>query len=231
VVSNFYAIAIFAITFGFAAWLWWRRPELYVPLRNCIVLANLMAFAVFWAYPVAPPRMLSGFVDVVAHSGALGWHNDLVKHADQLAAMPSMHMGYAVWCALVAWQAARTRRTKILAVVFGVSYSLLTTWAVIATGNHYLLDVVAGTATTAVAALIVGAAPLLARACRRYVEALLGRPAPARLAQRNVVARTRERLPAQRGARGYTPPPRQGQPPAVSTATSDLKAERAESLG
>ena len=105
--SNFYAIAIFAVTFGLAVWTWWRRPDIYVPMRNCIVLANLIAFVVFWAFPVAPPRMLPGFVDVVANAGGLGWHNSLVSHADQLAAMPSMHMGYAVWCALVMWRLAR----------------------------------------------------------------------------------------------------------------------------
>jgi membrane-associated phospholipid phosphatase len=155
VVSNFYAIAIFAITFAFAAWTWWHRPDIYVTLRNYIVLANLLAFGVFWAFPVAPPRMLPGFVDVVAKSGALGWHNTLVRHADQLAAMPSMHVGYA------AWRLARSQQTRVKALVFGIGYPLLTAWAVMATGNHYLLDVVAGAATTGVAVLMVDAYPRL----------------------------------------------------------------------
>jgi hypothetical protein len=153
--SNFYAIAIFAVTFGFAAWIWWQRPDIYRPLRNYIVLANLIGFAVFWAYPVAPPRMLHGFVDVVLETGGLGWHDTLVRHADQLAAMPSMHLGYAVWCSLAAWQLARSRATKVVALVFGVVYPLLTTLAVMATGNHYLLDVFAGAATTAVSVVVI----------------------------------------------------------------------------
>jgi hypothetical protein len=82
--------------------------------------------------------------------------------------MPSMHVGYAVWCAVVAWQVARTQQTKVKALVFGIGYPLLTAWAVMATGNHYLLDVLAGAATTGVAVLLVDAYPRL----WRYVVAI-----------------------------------------------------------
>ena len=173
VTSNFYAIAIFAVTFGFAAWTWWRRPDIYVPLRNEIVLANLIAFAVFWAFPVAPPRMLPGFIDVVATSGGLGWHNTLVHHADQLAAMPSMHVGYAVWSSLVAWRLARSRGAKLMAILFGMGYSLLTAVSVLATGNHYLLDLLGGVATVVLSVAAVEAVPDLA-------HRVVGATAPAR---------------------------------------------------
>lgn len=161
--ANFYAVAIFAVTFGFAATTWWRRPDLYVDLRNELVLANVIAFAVFWAFPVAPPRMLPGFVDVVAGSGTLGWHNTLVRHADQLAAMPSMHLGYAVWCSLVAWRLATSKTGKKWAAVFGIGYPLLTAVVVLATGNHYLMDVLAGAATVAVAVVAVEVVPEIAQ--------------------------------------------------------------------
>jgi hypothetical protein len=160
IASNFYANAIFAVTFGFAAWTWWRRPEIYRPLRNTLVLANLIGFAVFWAYPVAPPRMLPGFIDVVQKAGGLGaWHATLMQHADQFASMPSMHLGYAVWCSLAAWRLARGRRARMVALVFGICYPLLTALVVISTGNHYLLDVFAGAGTVAVAVLVVEVVP------------------------------------------------------------------------
>jgi PAP2 superfamily len=160
IVSSFYSNAIFLVTFAFAAWIWWRRPDIYRPLRNDLVLANLIGFAVFWAYPVAPPRMLPGFVDVVAKDGGVGsWHDSLVRHADQLAAMPSMHLGYAVWCSLAAWRLARGRSAKLSAAVFGTGYPLLTALVVMATGNHYLLDVVAGSAAILVAVLIAEVTP------------------------------------------------------------------------
>ena len=158
IASNFYDNAIFAITFGFAGIVWWRRPDLFRALRNDLVLANLIAFVVFWAFPVAPPRMFPnlGFRDVVATAGGLGaWHDQLVRHADQLAAMPSMHLGYAVWCSLVAWRMARTSGARVAAALFGVGYPLLTAVVVMATANHYLVDVVAGAATTLLAVAIV----------------------------------------------------------------------------
>ena len=166
IASNFYANAIFAVTFGFAAWTWWRRPEIYRPLRNQLVLANLIGFAVFWAYPVAPPRMLPGFIDVVQKAGGLGaWHTTLMQHADQFAAMPSMHLGYAVWCSLVAWRLAGAR-ARVAAMVFGIGYPLLTALVVMSTGNHYLLDVLAGTGTIVVAIVVLEIAPRSVRRLR-----------------------------------------------------------------
>ena len=70
--SYYYDNAHFIVTFGLLGWLWWKRADIYRPLRNALVLVNVIAFAVFWLYPVAPPRMLRGFTDVVAASGAFG---------------------------------------------------------------------------------------------------------------------------------------------------------------
>jgi membrane-associated phospholipid phosphatase len=174
VASDFYDNAIFGVTLGLAAWIWWRRPDIYRPLRNYLVLANVIGFAVFWLYPVAPPRMLPHFVDIVANAGGLGaWHNTLITHADQLAAMPSMHLAWAVWCSLVVWRLARPGhlRQHWLAGLFGVAYLLVTALAVMATANHYLVDVLAGTACTVVP--VVVAEPVLTG--RRH-EARRGRP-------------------------------------------------------
>jgi hypothetical protein len=181
--SNIYSNAIFAVTFGFAAYVWWWRPDLYRPLRYSLILANMMAFAVFLVVPVAPPRMLSGFVDVVQTAGGLGaWHDTLIKYADQFAAMPSMHLGYAVWCSVVAWRIARRPAAKVAAVAFGAVYPVLTAVIVLATGNHYLLDVLAGTAVTVLAVLIVEQlvprAAALVRAMTRPMTGRAAAPAP-----------------------------------------------------
>jgi membrane-associated phospholipid phosphatase len=172
--SNFYSNAIFAVTFGFAAYIWWRRPDLYRNLRFDLILANLIGFAVFWAFPVAPPRMLSGFIDVVQTAGGVGaWHDTLIKHADQFAAMPSMHLGYAVWCSVVAWRVASHHSAKVKALIFGTAYPLLTAFIVMSTGNHYLTDVVAGTAVTFLAIAIVEVgAPAVDQLVRGYLRSL-----------------------------------------------------------
>jgi hypothetical protein len=157
--SDFYDNAIFGVTLGMAAWVWWRRPDIYRTLRNDLVLANLAGFAVFWLYPVAPPRMLPGFVDVVEKVGGLGsWHNLLISHADQMAAMPSMHLAWALWCSLAMWRLATTGRQRRVVLAVGVAYPLTTAWVVMATANHYLADVVAGCACTVLSVLVVEAA-------------------------------------------------------------------------
>jgi PAP2 superfamily len=162
--SDFYDNAIFAITLALAVWIWWRRPDIYRPLRNELVLANLIGFAVFWLFPVAPPRMLPGFVDVVEKVGGLGsWHNTLISHADQLAAMPSMHLAWAVWCSLVVWRLAGEGWWRRAAIAFAIAYPLSTAWVVMATGNHYLLDVLAGTAVTGISVAVVELGPRLFR--------------------------------------------------------------------
>lgn len=152
VLSYYYDNAHFVVTLGLLGWLWWRRVEDYRPLRDMLVLINVIGLAIFWLYPVAPPRMLAGFEDVVAASHTLGsWHTgSLASAANQLAAMPSLHMAWAVWCGVVLWRIApRSRVGRTLALL----YPCLTALAVMATGNHYLLDVLAGVATAALAVL------------------------------------------------------------------------------
>jgi hypothetical protein len=174
--SDFYDNAIFGVTLGLAAWIWWRRPDLYRPLRNDLVLANLIGFTVFWLYPVAPPRMLPGFIDVVAKVGGLGsWHSTLINSADQLAAMPSMHLAWAVWCSLVAWRLASRGPWRWVAGALGTAYPLSTAFVVMGTANHYLLDVAAGAACTVVSVLVVEAIPLRAWLLAGWAHARRGR--------------------------------------------------------
>jgi membrane-associated phospholipid phosphatase len=151
VLSYYYDNAHFVVTLGLLVWLWWRRSADYRPLRDMLVLANVIGLAVFWLYPVAPPRMLPGFEDVVAASHTLGsWHTGpLASAANQLAAMPSLHIAWAAWCGVALWRLSRRVVVRALALL----YPSLTALAVMATGNHYLLDILAGLATAALAAL------------------------------------------------------------------------------
>lgn len=152
-VSYYYDNAHFVVTLGLLGWLWWRRVDLYKPLRNSLVLVNALAFVVFWRYPVAPPRMLSGFTDVVAATGAVGSYHTgaLASHANELAAMPSLHIAWAVWCTLAIWRISAHRWARAL----GVAYPFLTALAVLATGNHFVLDIVGGLAVIAASMLLV----------------------------------------------------------------------------
>jgi hypothetical protein len=157
--SYYYDNAHFIVTLGLLGWLWWRRADLYRPLRNALVLINVIGLAVFWLYPVAPPRMLSGFTDVVAASHTFGsWHTgSLASAANQFAAMPSLHMAWAAWCGLVLWRLSERAWVRGLALL----YPCVTAVAVLATGNHFVLDLLAGLVT---AALAVALARVLAAA-------------------------------------------------------------------
>jgi len=189
ILSDYYDNAHFLVTLGVLGWVWWRRSDLYRPLRNSLVLVNVIGFIVFWRYPVAPPRMLSslGFTDVVASRHAFGdWHaGALASHANQLAAMPSLHIAWAAWCTLALWRISRRRWVRVLAGL----YPCLTAAAVLATGNHFVLDVLAGLLTLALALLVVRAPALIAarrRALRESPRFVRQRP---RLAARGAAYR------------------------------------------
>jgi len=153
--SYYYDNAHFIVTFGLLGWLWWKRADIYRPLRSTLVVINLIGLIVFWRYPVAPPRMLvaTGFTDVVAASHTIGsWHTgSLAADANQFAAMPSLHIAWAAWCTLVLWCLSSRAWVRVVAVL----YPCLTAFAVLATGNHYLLDLLGGLATFALSLALV----------------------------------------------------------------------------
>jgi PAP2 superfamily len=153
-VSNYYDNAHFVVTLGLVGWLWWSYPGLYRPLRTGLVLTNVIGMVVFWLYPMAPPRLLdpARYTDVVASTHAFGsWHSGtLATAANQLAAIPSLHMAWAAWSALALWRIFAGRCFRWLVWL----YPGVTSVAVLSTGNHYVLDVIAGLATLVVAMLI-----------------------------------------------------------------------------
>jgi hypothetical protein len=145
----FFAHAV--VTFTVLVLVWWRLPDRYIRLRTLLVIINLIAFTVFWRYPLAPPRLFPslGYVDVIAHAHALvSWHSGALVHdADQFAAMPSLHIAWATWSAIGVWNLTRHVVIRAIASV----YPVLTAIVVLGTGNHYLMDVLAGAGTVAVA--------------------------------------------------------------------------------
>jgi hypothetical protein len=146
VLSDFYNVVHLDLTLVVICWLWWKAPPNYRLLRNTLVLANVIGFAVFMLYPVAPPRMLPGFVDTIVETHAwFSSHSEgtLAKAANQFAAMPSLHVAWAVWVTVAVWTNTRLRLVRAVAV----AHPVITLVAIIATANHYLLDAVAGLAT------------------------------------------------------------------------------------
>ena len=155
IAGTYYDLGHVFVTFGVLGVMWWKRRDLYKSMRSQLVLVNLVAFIVFWRFPVAPPRMLAnlGFSDIVAKSDALvSWHTGrLARDANQYAAMPSLHVAWAMWSARAIWRMVPRRSVRGLAVVM----PFLTALVVIATANHFVLDVVSGAATFLLAGVTV----------------------------------------------------------------------------
>src|SRR3569833_3924351 len=152
----FYATAHFAVTLVVLVWLYRRRPLQYRRLRASLLLATAIALVGFWVYPLAPPRFLGGegFVDPVTafHSFGLYSSPQAGSLTNQFAAMPSMHAGWALWCA-VALIVSMRRRPLIMTLA--ALYPIVAITVIFATANHNLLDAVAGVLVMAIA-LIVG---------------------------------------------------------------------------
>jgi len=129
------------------------RPARYRPARTALMLATAVALIGYLAYPTAPPRMLPGYVDTLVATADVGWwppHDS--AGLNQLAAMPSMHVGWALWCGLVLAGLARRRWQQLAAL----AYPVVTTLVVVGTANHWVLDAVAGVALVLIAwALVV----------------------------------------------------------------------------
>ena len=139
--NHWYQFAHIPVTLCVLAWVWVRYPESYRRSRNTLVFINVLGLAVFLVLPVAPPRLLpgAGFIDSVANAG-FGHAQDGPIAADQYGAMPSLHLAWAVWCTVVVRRIVRRVWWRRSCVV----YPVITTIAVVLTGNHYLLDVVVG---------------------------------------------------------------------------------------
>ena len=172
--GGYYGSAHFLVTAGVLIWLVTRRPSAAARWAGVLAVTTACAVSVFWAYPVAPPRLMPPgpdlTVDTLSAIGGL-WnynHGVLERINDPFAAMPSLHLAWALWCSLALWHTRRARVaagwSRLSLVAFVLGYPLLTGFTVLATGTHWTLDLVAGLAlVAAVAAAAAGLAPFSAR--------------------------------------------------------------------
>lgn len=146
-----YHLAIIAVL----AWTYVRHADVYVRIRRTLVTMITLVLPVFWALPMSPPRFaLPGVVDVIAEHDILDTR-ETGDGQNLYSAMPSMHMGWSVWCAYAAWSALRAShpRSAWLPWLFPLGMAAV----VLTTGNHYVLDI-AGTAALLLASIAVTSA-------------------------------------------------------------------------
>jgi hypothetical protein len=152
----YYGLLHFIVTPLTLAWLYLRRPAAFPRLRSALVLTTAAANLVFWTWPVAPPRFaVPGMTDVLSryHILGAGKPHGPDSMVNMYAAMPSLHVAWAVWCAVAVASATRSRWRHLAWL-----YPVATTFVVLASANHFVLDAAAGAAITALGLLATGGA-------------------------------------------------------------------------
>jgi hypothetical protein len=145
--TYYYILLQGALTGVLGALLIWRRVPSFALHRNALIAVTALGLVSFWCYPVAPPRLLPGYHDIVA--SALPAFSAAVEPNGSAvyASLPSLHVAWAIWGAIAG--TALVRRPVFRALLW--LYPAATITDVLATGNHYLLD-----AITAVGLLSIG---------------------------------------------------------------------------
>jgi hypothetical protein len=143
---------------GVLVWVFVRHADVYVKVRRTLVAMTVLVLPVFWALPMSPPRFaLPGVVDIIAEHDILGRHASReIGHGQNLySAMPSMHVGWSMWCAYAVWCALRVPHPR-LALLSWV-FPLVMAAVVLITGNHYALDI-AGSAMLLIVSIAAASA-------------------------------------------------------------------------
>jgi hypothetical protein len=136
-----YGLFNVTLTVGWLVLLYRRRDPSYHRFRRMCLLAHTGAQPAFLLFPTAPPRVLDGFVDTMSDvSGFDLEHPLLVRFYNPIAAMPSLHVAFAV----ITGAEIAERTDSVLAKSVAHAYAPLVAGVVAGTGNHYVLDALAG---------------------------------------------------------------------------------------
>jgi hypothetical protein len=136
-----YAVFNVGLTLGWLVLLYRRRDPAYHRARRACLVAHLGAQPLFLLFPTAPPRRLQGFVDTLSEVSGVDLESPfLVRFYNPIAAMPSLHLAFAVLTGVGI--AARASSPAVKAAAY--SYPPLVSLVVAGTGNHFVLDAVAG---------------------------------------------------------------------------------------
>ncbi len=143
VAANTYYLLHFPVTLTVLALAFWRlRNTVFPVVRNSLIGCTAAALVIHLVVPMAPPRMLPGFIDSGVAFGPDPYAVAGSGSANQLAAMPSMHVAWAILVGYAIWHLCSHRVGKVV----GVIHPLVTALVVIVTGHHFVSDVAIGAA-------------------------------------------------------------------------------------
>jgi membrane-associated phospholipid phosphatase len=150
--SNVYLAAQLAVVPGALFFLYRSSPAIYRRLRDTILATWMISVPIFALFPVAPPRLAGmGMADTVSDQAAVALTGHSTVFYNPLAAVPSLHCGFAFAIGIALAAAAKKPGTRALALTWGPIVAL----SVVATGNHYVFDIAAGLLVS-VAGYVVG---------------------------------------------------------------------------
>jgi membrane-associated phospholipid phosphatase len=156
-----YLNAHYVVTFGALLFIYLRRNDSFYYVRNMFMIAMLIALVGYAVYPTAPPRLMPewGFTDAIQlFTGVTAEKGASSALLNLYAAIPSMHVCFSLMIGVPMARLVKRRPAQIAWCV----YPLFISFVVIATGNHYITDVILGAFTAGVSSLL--ARHLLARA-------------------------------------------------------------------
>lgn len=126
-----------------ACWLYARHRPAYHLARNAFLASGAISVVIYWAFPVAPPRLIpfAGFIDTMAAFDRVGYNaQETQAFVNEFAAIPSLHFGWSLLLGvIVAYEGKRP-----LFWLLGAIWPIAMFFSVIMTGNHFILDAVAG---------------------------------------------------------------------------------------
>jgi membrane-associated phospholipid phosphatase len=145
-----YVNAHFVLTTSFLAWLYVARNRTFYYVRNMFLVAMGLALVLYTVYPTAPPRFMPefGFTDTVADWVGNAASNSAGVFYNPFAAVPSMHVAFAL---MIGVPGAILVRHKALKVLWAI-YPAIMSYVVISTGNHFWVDGALGALVAAVSA-------------------------------------------------------------------------------
>jgi hypothetical protein len=156
---NYYYVGFhFPTAIALLLWLYLWHPPDYRPIRNLMAFVTFAALVIHLVFPLAPPRMMVGFVDTMEVYGPNIYPpNAAAGTANQIAAMPSLHFG---WAAIVAFAVIVVLKSRWRYLI--IAHPVLMILSIIATANHWWID-------AAAAAVIIIVGVVLGNLARAWV--------------------------------------------------------------
>jgi len=150
--NAFYFVGHFALTGGFFLWLYFRSRDGYRSFRNGFLVATAISLFIHWQFPTAPPRLLDAHIKdtLWVFSNIDIGSQRTSSYSNPVAAVPSLHAGWAVGVGIGIWRYVKHPAVRALAVLYPLAVIL----TIVVTGNHFIFDAVAGILVMAIGFMV-----------------------------------------------------------------------------